>query len=251
MAQGQERLVEIHARPPPPVARPELPVEPACERFRTLNPPVFEGDGDPLVAEEWIRTLETMFEYTGIIGADRVICSTYYLRRDSTYWWETVRATTDIANMTWDEFKECFFGKYFTYTHRVAKMEEFLQLRQGFMSVTDYIRRFEELSRFATHIVAHESLKVEHFIKGFTAELYRSICGFITPTTTFTKASHRTLKLEQGEHVLARARTQQQFRNSQQRQMQYGARPRAFMGHPDKKGQKRTIHESSSGAGPS
>ncbi|XP_022859888.1 uncharacterized protein LOC111380532 [Olea europaea var. sylvestris] len=41
------------------------------------------------------------------------------------------------------------------------------------MTVGEYIRKFEQLSRFATHMVNIEVLKIERFLEGLRPELYR------------------------------------------------------------------------------
>ena len=66
-AQQIERLIERDQRreeqlPVQVVARQENH-EPASERFRKNKPPVFKGETDPLLAEEWIRSSEGIFDY--------------------------------------------------------------------------------------------------------------------------------------------------------------------------------------------
>ena len=84
-----------------------------------------------MVAEEWMKTIEGMLNYVGILDAKKVVCASFFLRKDATYWWDSVKASTDVAQITWDQFKVKFFSKYFTYTHRSAKAIEFMNLRQG------------------------------------------------------------------------------------------------------------------------
>ena len=50
--------------------------------------------------------------------------------------------------MTRAEFHDLFMGKYFPYTARHAKAQEFLDLKQGMMNVMEYVARFTELARF-------------------------------------------------------------------------------------------------------
>ena len=52
------------------------------------------------------------------------------------------------------EFYEMFMGKYFSATARHAKAQEFLELKQGAMTVIEYVARFTELARFADDYVA-------------------------------------------------------------------------------------------------
>ena len=54
-------------------------------------------------------------------------------------------------------------GKYFTDTTRHAKAQEFLELKQGAMTVMDYVARFTELARFSDDYVATGMAKVRRF----------------------------------------------------------------------------------------
>ena len=47
----------------------------------------------------------------------------------------------------WEAFKDDFLGKYFAHERRVLKVEAFINLRQGNMSVEKYSLKFNLLSR--------------------------------------------------------------------------------------------------------
>ncbi|XP_022899283.1 probable protein phosphatase 2C 63 [Olea europaea var. sylvestris] len=53
--------------------------------------------------------------------------------------------------------------KYFPQSPRDWREAEFLQLKQGNMSLDEYERKFEQLSRYATHLVDIEPKKEGHF----------------------------------------------------------------------------------------
>ena len=57
-------------------------------------------------------------------------------------------------------------GKYFPETMRHAKAQDFLELKQGAMTVMDYVARFKELARFADDYVATNMAKVRRFENG-------------------------------------------------------------------------------------
>ena len=57
-------------------------------------------------------------------------------------------------------------GKYFSVTTRHAKAQEFLELRQGTMTVMEYMAKFFELARFADDYVATDMAKVRRFENG-------------------------------------------------------------------------------------
>ena len=50
-------------------------------------------------------------------------------------WWDWVKALKDLEAMTWEEFHELFMGKFFPAPARHAKAREFLELKQGMMTV--------------------------------------------------------------------------------------------------------------------
>ena len=68
-------------------------------------------------------------------------------------------------------------GKYFPETARHAKAQEFLELKQGAMSVMDYVARFTELARFADDYVATDVAKVRRFENGLRLSIRARIVG--------------------------------------------------------------------------
>ena len=68
-------------------------------------------------------------------------------------------------------------GKYFPDTARHAKAQEFLELKQGTMTVMDYVTRFMELARFADDYVATDMAKVRRFENGLKLSIRGRIIG--------------------------------------------------------------------------
>ena len=56
--------------------------------------------------------------------------------------------------MTWEEFCELYMGKYFPVSARYAKAPEFLELKQGTMTMAKYVANFIELAHFTDDYVA-------------------------------------------------------------------------------------------------
>jgi len=44
----------------------------------------------------------------------------------------------DVSQITWQQFKESFYAKFFSASLRDAKRQEFLNLEQGDMTVEQY-----------------------------------------------------------------------------------------------------------------
>ena len=68
-------------------------------------------------------------------------------------------------------------GKYFLETARHAKAQDFLKLKQGAMTVMDYVARFTELARFADDYVATDLSKVRRFENGLKLSIRGRIVG--------------------------------------------------------------------------
>ena len=79
--------------------------------------------------------------------------------------------------MTWAEFHELFIDKYFLATARHAKAQEFLELRQGMITMIQYVAKFTELARFDNDYVAMDMVKVRRFENGLKLSIRGKIVG--------------------------------------------------------------------------
>ena len=68
-------------------------------------------------------------------------------------------------------------GKYFPATARHAKAQEFLELKQGVITMIEYVARFTELARFADDYVATDLAKVRRFENGLRLSIRGRILG--------------------------------------------------------------------------
>ena len=107
----------------------------------------------------------------------RIRLAAFQLEGEAQVWWKWVRTARDLEAMTWVEFQELFMGKYFPDTARHAKAQEFLELKQGVMTVMDYVARFTELARFADDYVATNMAKVRRFENGLKLSIRARIVG--------------------------------------------------------------------------
>ena len=61
------------------------------EQFMKLNPHEFVGVIDPLVAEEWLKKLDAIFEVMEVIEEQKLSLATFMLKGDARNWWESMR----------------------------------------------------------------------------------------------------------------------------------------------------------------
>jgi len=72
--------------------------------------------------------------------------------------------------LRWRDFHEEFEEKYYSWEQR-EKEQEFLDLRQGDLTVLEYERRFQDLTAFASTYLPTEHHRVERFHDGLRREL--------------------------------------------------------------------------------
>ena len=92
-------------------------------------------------------------------------------------WWDCVKTSRYLEGMTWAEFHGLFMSKYFPAIARHAKAQEFLEPREGTMTVMEYMARFTELASFGDDYVATDMAKVRRFENGLKLSIRGKIVG--------------------------------------------------------------------------
>jgi hypothetical protein len=68
-----------------------------------------------------------------------------------TDWWDAyVEAHEEPKSINWQEFKNSFYSHHVLLGVMKLKKKEFEDLKQGSMSVSEYVTRFTQLSRYAS-----------------------------------------------------------------------------------------------------
>ncbi|KAA0025361.1 uncharacterized protein E5676_scaffold605G00440 [Cucumis melo var. makuwa] len=138
------------------------------ERLKKLGATVFEGSMDPADAE-----------------------------KEAEAWWKSIIARrNDARTLDWQTFRGIFEKKYYPTTYCEAKRDEFLQLKQGSLSVAEYERKYTELSQCAKVIVASESDRCRRFERGLRFEIRTPVTA-IAKWTNFSQLVEIALRVEQ------------------------------------------------------
>ncbi|TYK24117.1 reverse transcriptase [Cucumis melo var. makuwa] len=77
----------------------------------------------------------------------------------------------DMGQITWKQFKESFYEKFFFASLRDAKRQEFLNLEQGDRTVEKYDVEFDTLSRFAPKMITIEVARAFKFVRGLRLDI--------------------------------------------------------------------------------
>ncbi|KAL5555170.1 hypothetical protein UlMin_037406 [Ulmus minor] len=222
---------------PVPLRALEHPViqqEPLYERFRRMKPDEFEGSSDPLVAEEWLSSIQTILDFMHLNEREKVLCATYVLKKDARYWWETVKMRRNVQDMTWDEFIVEFNQKYYNRMAMRAQQNEFINIKQGSMSVTEVVRKFDQLARLCPYLVPTEEERVRRMLEMFRPELAVVIDSGDNPPTTVAECVDRALR---AEYRLAQAK-EERNRIFEARKNQKGQNKQGYEMKPNSQAQR-------------
>ena len=150
-----------------------------------------------MIADHWFRRVERILEAKEIISdATRIRLATFWLEGESQVWWDWIKVSKDLETMTWEEFRELFMGKFFPASTRHAKAREFLELKQGSMTILEYVAKFTELARFGDDYVATDMAKVRKFEDGLKLSIRGKIVGFLLQDMDSMIRTTMTIKRE-------------------------------------------------------
>ncbi|KAK9750075.1 hypothetical protein RND81_02G171600 [Saponaria officinalis] len=151
------------AHPPPQAQGRSL-----FDKFNTLRPPRYAGVIDPKIMIDWINSMEKLFVVHQVPNDLMAPCS-------------------------WEEFKDRLNNRFYPNELRLQKTREFLDLKQGGMSLQAYTDKFVALVPHARTIVPTELDQVRYYERRFVKEL--RMCVTAQPTTTFDAAYDRALRV--------------------------------------------------------
>ncbi|KAL0534116.1 hypothetical protein IC582_028397 [Cucumis melo] len=139
---------------------------------------------NPTKGQMWLTSIETIFRYMKCPEDQKVQCAVFFLEDRGTAWWETAERMlgADVSKITWEQFKENFYTKFFSANVKHAKLQEFINLEQSDMTVEQYDAEFDMLSRFAPDVVKDEAARTEKFVRGLRLDL-QGIVRALRPAT--------------------------------------------------------------------
>jgi hypothetical protein len=131
---------------PPPLPPPQVDM---LARFLRLRPAKFSHAAEQLEAMDWLHSVNKDLVTTSCTDAEKVRFAAHLLEGPTASWWDTYQITHPIEGMTWDSFQEGFWAAHISSGVMGLKKKEFLDLRQKYRSVSEYIDEFTNLSCYA------------------------------------------------------------------------------------------------------
>jgi hypothetical protein len=97
-------------------------------------------------------------------------------------WWDAyVEAHEEPESINWQEFKNSFRSHHAPIRVMKLKKKEFKYLKQGSMSVSEYVTHFTQLSRYAPDNVDTNEKKQDCFLNDLNDDLAYALeaCDFV------------------------------------------------------------------------
>jgi hypothetical protein len=143
---------------------------------------VFAHSSDPMDAKDWLCTVERELHTAQCDDREKVLYGPRLLRGAAQSWWESYLAThANPDTITWEEFRDNF-RQYHVPVGLMTVKEEFLALKQGPMSVSEYRDRFPQLSRYAPEDVNTDAKRQYRFLRGLVDHLHYQLMNHTFPT---------------------------------------------------------------------
>jgi hypothetical protein len=130
------------------------------------KPPTFSNSSDPLQADDWFKSMDKMLNITQCFDRQKVLYASGHHTGPAADWWDAYCAAHAAANtITCAEFST-YFSNYHIPAGLMKIKKEFLSLKQGGFSVSEYRDKFIQLSRYAPREVDDDEKKQELFMEG-------------------------------------------------------------------------------------
>jgi hypothetical protein len=176
-------------------AYPKGPRETSYLDFSETRPPLFVKAEDPLEADEWIRVIKQKFGLLRYTETQKPLFVAQQLRGLASTWWGNyVVVHPTVHQIIWDEFKLAFREHYIPEGVLHMKQEEFMKLKQGGDTVTQYLNKFNHLSQYAIDQVNTDLKKRNCFMRGLNDQMQRKMATCIN--LSYERAVSTALEVE-------------------------------------------------------
>ncbi|XP_050233185.1 uncharacterized protein LOC126681675 [Mercurialis annua] len=107
----------------------------------------FHGSIDSKEADRWLRVTDKSFNTSKLTDVQKVSNVYGFLHDTADAWFARIRLLLG-DQLTWEIFKTEFRREYLTEPYNAERQNEFIALKQGSMTMWEYIDKFEELYKF-------------------------------------------------------------------------------------------------------
>ncbi|XP_074306012.1 uncharacterized protein LOC141641240 [Silene latifolia] len=128
--------------------------------------------GDPVALTEWFRELEKSFALYDVREEDKVKLASHFLVKEADRWWSMTSPTSTLEpGFGWDRFKDLVEARFYPKELKQQRLKEFMNLKQGSLSVQAFTDKFNELAHYASRLVKNEEEKAFFYLDKLTPKL--------------------------------------------------------------------------------
>jgi hypothetical protein len=142
---------------------------------RCTKPPTFSHSIEPM-DDDWLKSVKKRLQVVQCKNREKVLLVSHQLFGPTANWWEAyVEAHEEPESINWPEFRATFRAHHVPKGVMKLKKKEFHDLKQGSMSVNEYVTSFTQLSRYAPNEVDTDMKKHEYLLSGLNDGLTYSL----------------------------------------------------------------------------
>jgi hypothetical protein len=158
-------------------------------------------------ADDWFKTIEKKLHVVQCNNCEKVLFASQRLEGPVADWWDAyVEAHEVPESINWQEFKNSFKSHHVPLGVMKLK-KEFEDLKQGSLSVNEYVTRFAQLSHYAPDNVDTDEKKQDWFLNRLNDGLAYALEAH--DFTNFQDMVDKALVLENRRGIMERKRKMQ------------------------------------------
>jgi hypothetical protein len=128
--------------------------------FQHTKPPTFSHLVEPMDVDNWLKTVEKKLQVVQCNNREKVLLALHQLTGPAADWWDAyVEAHEEPNTINWNEFGMAFCSHHIPQGVIKLKKKEFQDLKQGSMTLSEYLTRFMQLSHYAPNDVDTDKKK--------------------------------------------------------------------------------------------
>jgi hypothetical protein len=118
-------------------------------------------------ADDWMKTIDKKLQVLQCNNREKVLFASHQLEGPAADWWDAyVEAHEEHESINWQKFNNSFRSHHAPLGVMKLKKKEFEDLKQGSMSVSEYVTHFTQLCCYALNNVDTNEKKQDWFLNG-------------------------------------------------------------------------------------
>jgi hypothetical protein len=101
-------------------------------------------------ADDWLKSVEKKLQVVQSNNHEKVLLASHQLSGPTADWWDAyVEAQKEPESINWPKFRAAFCAHHISQGVIKLKKKEFQDLKQGSMTMSEYVTKFTQLYRYA------------------------------------------------------------------------------------------------------